>query len=55
MAADVLNYLDALPVAAHTEGLIERVRRVAIRHRTAILLVLAYLIVRIALLVFVRG
>jgi serine/threonine-protein kinase len=55
MAGDVLNYLDALPVAAHTEGILERIRRVAIRHRTAILLVLAYLVVRIALLLFVRG
>jgi hypothetical protein len=54
MAADVLNYLDALPVAAHSEGIIERVRRVAVRHRTALLLVLAYLVVRIALLLFVR-
>lgn len=52
LAADVANYLDALPVTAHSEGILERARRVAIRHRTAILLVLAYLIVRIALLLF---
>ena len=55
LAADVINYLDALPVAAHAEGIFERARRIAIRHRTAILLVLAYLIVRVALLVFVQG
>jgi serine/threonine protein kinase len=55
MAQDVLNYLDALPVAAHSEGVLERLRRVAIRHRTAMLLVLAYLVVRIVLLLFVRG
>lgn len=54
MAQDVLNYLDALPVAAHAEGVLERLRRVAIRHRTAILLVLAYLLVRILLLLFAR-
>ena len=54
MAADVANYLDALPVAAHAEGIIERARRLALRHRTAILLVLAYLAMRLALLVFTR-
>jgi serine/threonine-protein kinase len=54
LGADIANYLDALPVAAHPEGLFERVRRVASRHRTAILLVLAYLIARVALLIFVR-
>ena len=54
LAADVANYLDALPVAAHREGLVERMRRVAVRHRTAILLVLAYLVVRVTLLIFVR-
>jgi serine/threonine protein kinase len=54
MAADVVNYLDALPVAAHTEGIVDRARRIALRHRTAILLVLAYLAMRVALLVFAR-
>ena len=52
--ADVVNYLDALPVAAHRENMLERARRVAARHRTAILLVLAYLVMRVALLIFVR-
>jgi eukaryotic-like serine/threonine-protein kinase len=50
LAADVANYLDALPVTAHREGLFERTRRVAARHRTALLLVLAYLVVRVTLL-----
>ena len=54
LAADVANYLDALPVTAHREGVLERVRRVTVRHRTAILLVLAYLVVRVALLIFAR-
>ena len=54
LASDVANYLDALPVAAHRERPIERVRRVAARHRTAILLVLAYLVVRVAFLAFFR-
>ena len=55
LAADVVNYLDALPVAAHREGPIERVRRVIVRHKTAVLLVLAYLVVRVALLIFARA
>lgn len=50
LAADVANYLDALPVTAHHEGLLERGRRVAARHRTALLLVLAYLVIRVTLL-----
>ncbi len=55
LAADVANYLDAMPVAAHSEGLFERARRVAVKHRTAIALVLAYLAMRVALLLFARG
>lgn len=54
MAADVANYLDALPVAAHAEGIVERARRIALRHRTAILLVFAYLLMRVALLLVAR-
>ena len=54
LADDVANYLDALPVAAHKESIAERLRRVAARHRTAILLVVAYLVMRVALLVFTR-
>jgi hypothetical protein len=50
VAADVANYLDALPVTAHREGLLERGRRVAVRHRTALLLILAYLVMRVTLL-----
>lgn len=51
LAADVGNYLDALPVVAHRERLLERIRRVAARHRAALLLVAAYLVMRIALLI----
>jgi len=54
MASDVINFLDALPIAAHTESVAERLARVASRHRTAILLVLAYLVMRVALLTFMR-
>ena len=54
LTTDVVNYLDALPVSAHSEGVFERVRRNAVRHRTAILLVLAYLVIRVAMLVVIR-
>ena len=55
LAVDVANYLDALPVAAHKESLFEQLRRLAARHRTALVLVLAYLLMRVALLIFARG
>ncbi|MFN2563674.1 MAG: serine/threonine-protein kinase [Gemmatimonadaceae bacterium] len=51
LATDVANYLDALPVTAHRERLLERARRVAARHRTALLLVFAYLVMRVTLMV----
>ena len=54
LAADVANYLDAQPVTAHREGTIERLRRIAARHRTALLLVAAYVVMRLALLAFAR-
>ena len=54
LAADVVNYLDGLPVAAHRESIFERARRIAARHRTALLLVVAYLVMRIAMLIFIR-
>lgn len=50
LAADVKRYAAGLPVAAYREGLLERTRRVARRHRTPILLVAAYLLMRIILL-----
>jgi serine/threonine protein kinase len=52
LAADVSKYLTGLAVGAYREGLLERLGRVAGRHRTAILLVLAYLAMRVALLVW---
>ena len=50
VAADVKRYAAGLPVAAYREGLVERAGRVARRHRTPILLVAAYLLMRIILL-----
>jgi hypothetical protein len=50
LAADVQRYAAGLPVDAYREGLLERTRRVARRHRTPIVLVAAYLLMRIVLL-----
>ena len=51
LAADVARFLDGLPVTAYREGILQRAARLASRHRTAIVLVAAYLIAR-ALLIF---
>lgn len=52
LAADVARFLNGAGVSAYREGVIDRVRRVASKYRTPILLILAYLMMRIALLVF---
>jgi eukaryotic-like serine/threonine-protein kinase len=54
LAADLARYLDARPVAAHRESPSERVLRFTRRYRVAILLVVGYLLMRVALLVL-RG
>ena len=53
-AADLARYLDAQAVSAHRESLAERTLRFARTYRVAILLVLGYLLMRIALLAY-RG
>jgi eukaryotic-like serine/threonine-protein kinase len=55
LAADIHRYAVGLPVDAYREGLLERTRRVARRHRTPILLVAAYLVMRIILLLTAGG
>ncbi|MGH9580979.1 MAG: serine/threonine-protein kinase [Terriglobales bacterium] len=50
LAQDVARFRDGEPVAAYREGILEKAARVAARHRTAILLVLAYLVMRVALI-----
>jgi len=50
LMADVSRFLDGEAVAAYPEGIIRRTRRLAGKYRAAILLVLAYLVMRIALL-----
>jgi serine/threonine protein kinase len=50
LASDVVRYLDAEPVAAYRERPWERAARFAVRHRVALLLLLAYLAARAAVL-----
>jgi serine/threonine protein kinase len=54
MAADAVHYLSGEPVRAHPEGLLERVGRIYARHRTAIVLVAAYLLMRVLFILFAR-
>jgi serine/threonine-protein kinase len=50
LAADLARYLAGLPVSAHRESPLERARRFAAKHEVAILLVLAYALMRILLI-----
>jgi eukaryotic-like serine/threonine-protein kinase len=54
LAADVSRYLDGLPVSARKETLLDKVARSYRRHNVAILLIAAYLLVRVVLLLFSR-
>lgn len=51
LSADVLRFLDHEAVSAYPESWARRLRRVAARHQVAILLVAAYLAMRVILLV----
>jgi serine/threonine-protein kinase len=50
LASDVARFLDVEPVSAHREGWIERGGRLYHKYQTAILLVVAYLAMRLAFL-----
>ena len=54
LSADVSRYLDGLPVTARRETFLEKVARFYRRHTVPILLIAAYLVMRILLLVFSR-
>ena len=47
MTSDIECYLNGAPVLAYSEGLFERAARIYARHRTAIVLVAAYLLMRV--------
>jgi len=54
LAQDVSRYLDALPVTAHRENMFERSGRLYRRYQTAILLIAAYLVMRVLILFFLK-
>jgi serine/threonine protein kinase len=54
LSADVARFLDGDRVLAHREGALELARRVFARYRAPIFLVLAYLVVRAALILYGR-
>ena len=52
LALDVSRYLDGLAVGAHHESLVEKASRFYRRYRFFILLIAAYLVMRVAILLF---
>ncbi len=55
VSAEVVRFQDGGVPEAHRETRLERLRRFAGRHRTAVFLVLTYLVVRVLLILFFRG
>jgi hypothetical protein len=54
LALDVSRYLDGLAVAAHRESFFEKAGRFYRRYRFFILLIAAYLVMRVAILLFMH-
>jgi serine/threonine protein kinase len=54
LGEDVRRLLDGLPVVAYRETWVDRLRRFVHRHRTPILLILTYLVIRALILVFLK-
>lgn len=54
LAADVGKFLDGLPVSAYRENIFERTARLAGHNRVAVVLVLAYLFMRLLFILFSR-
>jgi len=54
LAFDVSRYLDGLAVAAHRESIFEKLGRFYRRYRFFILLIAAYLLMRVLILLFVH-
>ena len=51
-ARELIRYQEGLPLEAYRETLLERTERIVARHQTAILLVLAYILMRAIFLMF---
>ena len=54
LAADVGQYLDGMPVSAYRENILERTARLVSRNRVAVVLVVAYLFMRLLFILFSR-
>jgi serine/threonine protein kinase len=54
MAADIGRYLEELPIAAYRENLLEQTARLIKRNQVAVVLVLAYLLMRMLFILFSR-
>jgi fatty-acid desaturase len=54
LALDVSRYLDGLAVGAHRESLFEKTARFYRRYRFFILLIAAYLVMRVGILIFLH-
>jgi eukaryotic-like serine/threonine-protein kinase len=54
LAADLARYLDDMPVSAYRENIVERAVRLVKRNRVAVVLVLAYLFMRMLFIIFSR-
>jgi serine/threonine protein kinase len=54
LALDVSRYLDGLAVGAHRESILEKAARFYRRYRFFILLIVAYLVMRVAILLFMH-
>ena len=54
MALDVSRYLDGLAVGAHRESIFDKAGRFYRRYRFFILLIAAYLVMRVAILLFMH-
>jgi serine/threonine protein kinase len=54
LAVDVSRYLDDMPVSAYSENMFERAVRLINRNRVAVVLVLAYLFMRLLFILFSR-
>ncbi|MBA3272221.1 MAG: serine/threonine protein kinase [Acidobacteria bacterium] len=55
LAADVVAFREGAPVSAYRERIMERLARVYGRYRAPILLVLAYMVMRVVLLLWMRA
>ncbi len=54
MSADIGSFLEGLPISAYRENILEKTVRLLSRHRAAVVLVAAYLLMRMLFILFSR-